>query len=202
MKNYNGQNLPLDGHSYTDEKGIEWGYYSFTRKGESDNPKSYISFSVKTKECCLEIPLLKYKIVLFNFPDHPVKEGYYEHYEMDGTKFILESIRESAPDQPTNSVESRIIYDFQYLFEEYRNNLIVTNPNPFDREIKTWLPKEIVDSNTNLKFILKDVIGNKVAEQNVESINTNINTLFVNKGKYILFLYKNDEMLEYKQVTK
>ena len=203
LKNYNGQIVQGDGsHSYIDGRGMEWNYYNVTRTGETDNPKALISYSKKNGEYCLEIPLFKYKIVLFGAENHSVKPGYYERMQFNGNKFIIETIRESSTNEPSNPVESRIVYDYRYLFEEYRNNLIVTNPNPFDREIKVMLTREVLDSNSNLKLVLKDIIGNKVAVQNVEGPYTSINTVLVNSGKYILFLFKNEEILEYKQVYK
>jgi hypothetical protein len=203
LKNYNGQTLQGDGtKAYKDGAGIEWTYKNFTRTGESDNPKTYISSSKKLREVCLEIPLLKYKIVLYSLDNHQLKNGYYERLMMDGSKFVIELVRVSSADEPTNPVESRTTYDFKYLFEENRNKLLVTNPNPFDNQIKVMLAKEVLDSNTNLKLVLRDNIGKKITEQNVDGPITSINTVLVNPGKYMLFLMKKDEILEYKQVLK
>lgn len=64
------------------------------------------------------------------------------------------------------------------------------------------LSKEVLDSNTNLQVVLRDVVGHKIADQNIEGLITTINTVLVNKGKYILFLMKKDEILDYKQMVK
>ncbi len=203
LKNYNGLLNSGDGSkSYKDGSGLEWTYYNIARNGESDNPKAFISYAKKTGEYCLEIPLLKYKILLFNRKESPVKEGYYERMQFDGSRLISETIRSSLPKEPTNAPESRITYDFKFLFDDYRNNFIITNPNPFDREIKVMIAKEIADSNYNLVLVLKDNIGNKVVVQNVENGYATLSTVMVAPGKYILFLLRNEEILEYRQVIK
>jgi len=203
LKNYNGQSSQGDGtRSYKDFSGIDWVYFNVTRTGETDNPKALISYSKKTGEFCLEIPLLKYKIVLFSLEEHQVKEGYYERTQIDGNRLIMETIKVSRPDQPTNPVEVRLVYDFSFLFDEYRDNLIVTNPNPFDKEIKVRIAKEVLDSNSNLKLVLRDNSGKRIVELHVDAPITNISTLLVGKGKYVLFLMRNEDIMDFKQMFK
>ncbi len=200
---YNGNGNRGDGvQPYTDSYGIPWIYVAAGGTGTITDPFINISYSNTTEEFCIEIPILECKYVIFKNDENFNTDGYTKSLRISGTQLIMELRQESLPGEPLNPVEKTWTYETKALFEDESSTFFTLSPNPFTNSLTVNITQENFDNKTGLSVIIKNYNGTSLVEQNISSITTVLNTTEMGSGNYIIFIYKNGEIIDYRYIIK